>query len=103
MPESNLSASQLLQSLLEPLLEDFEYWFARSQQLLENEKISFMTEQEQSDLLDRVKQAQLEVNTSKMLFNATGKQVGLDMATLAPWHQLLGECWRVGMRYRQIK
>ncbi|EFA71168.1 hypothetical protein CEP10_07800 [Cylindrospermopsis raciborskii S07] len=103
MPESNLSASQLLQSLLEPLLEDFEYWFARSQQLLENEKISFMTEQEQSDLLDRVKQAQLEVNTSRMLFNATGKQVGLDMATLAPWHQLLGECWRVGMRYRQIK
>ena len=103
MPESNLSASQLLQSLLEPLLEDFEYWFARSQQLFENEKISFMTEQEQSDLLDRVKQAQLEVNTSKMLFNATGKQVGLDMATLAPWHQLLGECWRVGMRYRQIK
>lgn len=103
MPESNLSASQLLQSLLEPLLEDFEYWFARSQQLLENEKMSFMTEQEQSDLLDRVKQAQLEVNTSKMLFNATGKQVGLDMATLAPWHQLLGECWRVGMRYRQIK
>ncbi|KRH97807.1 MULTISPECIES: DUF2605 domain-containing protein [Cylindrospermopsis] len=103
MPESNLSASQLLQSLLEPLLEDFEYWFARSQQLLENEKISFMTEEEQSDLLDRVKQAQLEVNTSKMLFNATGKQVGLDMATLAPWHQLLGECWRVGMRYRQIK
>ncbi|MFB2646410.1 DUF2605 domain-containing protein [Raphidiopsis sp. BLCC-F218] len=103
MPEYNLSDSQLLQSLLEPLLEDFEYWFARSQQLLENEKISFMTEQEQSDLLDRVKQAQLEVNTSKMLFNATGKQVGLDMATLAPWHQLLGECWRVGMRYRQIK
>ncbi|OHY39754.1 hypothetical protein BCV63_11385 [Cylindrospermopsis raciborskii CS-508] len=103
MPESNLSVSQLLQSLLEPLLEDFEYWFARSQQLLENEKISFMTEQEQSDLLDRVKQAQLEVNTSRMLFNATGKQVGLDMATLAPWHQLLGECWRVGMRYRQIK
>jgi len=103
MSESNLSASQLLQSLLEPLLEDFEYWFARSRQLLENEKISFMTEQEQSDLLDRVKQAQLEVNTSKMLFNATGKQVGLDMATLAPWHQLLGECWRVGMRYRQIK
>ncbi|EFA72047.1 hypothetical protein B7O87_12425 [Cylindrospermopsis raciborskii CENA303] len=103
MSESNFSPSQLLQSLLEPLLEDFEYWFARSQQLLENEKISFMTEQEQSDLLDRVKQAQLEVNTSKMLFNATGKQVGLDMATLAPWHQLLGECWRVGMRYRQIK
>lgn len=103
MSESNFSPSQLLQSLLEPLLEDFEYWFARSQQLLENEKISFMTEQEQSDLLDRVKQAQLEVNTSKMLFNATGKQVGLDMATLAPWHQLLGECWRVGMRYRQVK
>jgi hypothetical protein len=101
MGEYNLPSSELLQSVLEPLLEDFEYWFARSQNLLENERISFMSEQEQSDLLNRVKQAQAELTTSKMLFAATGKQVGLDMATLIPWHQLLGQCWKVSMRYRQ--
>jgi hypothetical protein len=103
MGDYNLPSSKLLQSLLEPLLEDFEYWFARSQNLLENERIPFMSEQEQSDLLNRVKQAQAELNTSKMLFAVTGKQVGLDMATLIPWHQLLGECWKVGMRYRQLQ
>lgn len=101
MGDPSLPSPELLQSVLEPLLEDFEYWFARSQNLLENEKISFMSEQEQSDLLNRIKQAQAELNTSKMLFAATGKQVGIDMATLIPWHQLLGECWKVGMRYRQ--
>ncbi|QYX33124.1 DUF2605 domain-containing protein [Sphaerospermopsis torques-reginae] len=101
MGDSNSPSAELLKSVLEPLLEDFEYWFARSRQLLENEKISFMSEHEQSDLLNRVTQAQSELNTSKMLFAATGKQVGLDMATLMPWHQLLGECWKVGIRYRQ--
>ncbi|BAZ82290.1 MAG: DUF2605 domain-containing protein [Sphaerospermopsis sp.] len=101
MGDSNSPSAELLKSVLEPLLEDFEYWFARSRQLLENEKISFMSEQEQSDLLNRVTQAQAELNTSKMLFAVTGKKVGLDMATLMPWHQLLGECWKVGMRYRQ--
>ncbi|MBK1989390.1 DUF2605 domain-containing protein [Sphaerospermopsis aphanizomenoides BCCUSP55] len=101
MGNPGLPNPELLQSVLEPLLEDFEYWFVRSRELLENEKIPFMSDQEQSDLLSRVNQAQAELNTSKMLFAATGKQVGIDMATLMPWHQLLGECWKVGMRYRQ--
>lgn len=103
MGNSNSPSSELLQSVLDPLLDDFEYWFARSRQLLENEKISFMSDQEQLDLLSRVTQAQAELSVSKMLFTATGKQVGIDMATLIPWHHLLGECWRVSMRHRQSK
>lgn len=103
MGDPSLPSPELLQSVLEPLLEDFEYWFARSRKLLENERIEFISEQEQLDLLSRVNQAQAELNTSKMLFTATGKQVGIDMATLMPWHQLLGECWKVGMRYHQLK
>ncbi len=38
-----------------------------------------------------------------MLFTATGKQVGINMATLMPCHQLLGKFWKVGVRYRQSK
>lgn len=103
MGNSNSPSAELLKLVLEPLLEDFEYWFARSQNLLENERIQFMSEQEQFDLLQRVKQAQAELSTAKMLFAATGKQVGMDMATLIPWHQLVTECGKVGMRYRQSK
>jgi hypothetical protein len=57
-----------------------------------------MSQHEQFDLLTRVKKAQEEVNTTKMLFTATGEQVGIDMATLMPWHQLVTQCWNVAMR-----
>ncbi|HLO89303.1 MAG TPA: DUF2605 domain-containing protein [Nostocaceae cyanobacterium] len=103
MEDRNLPSTELLKTVLEPLLEDFEFWFERSQKLLETETIQFMSDQEQSDLLSRVKQAQKELSTAKLLFNATDAQVGIDMATMMPWHQLLTECWKVGMRFHQEK
>ncbi|MBE9003676.1 DUF2605 domain-containing protein [Fortiea sp. LEGE XX443] len=103
MQDSNLPGTELLKTVLEPLLEDFQYWFARSRNFLETEQLSFMSHQEQSDLLLRVKQAQAEVNTTKMLFTATDKQVGIDMTTLMPWHQLVTECWNVAMHFRQAQ
>jgi hypothetical protein len=103
MEEGNLPSTELLKTVLEPLLEDFQFWFERSQKLLETERIQFMSDQEQSNLLLRVKQARAELSTAKMLFNATDAQVGIDMATLMPWHQLLTECWKVGMRFHKEK
>jgi hypothetical protein len=103
MRDSNLPSADLLKSVLEPLLEDFQYWFERYSQILENEKIQFMSEQEQLNLLKRVKDAECELNTVRMLFTATEKQVGIDMATVIPWHQLVTECWSVGMRLGQSK
>ncbi|BAZ84608.1 DUF2605 domain-containing protein [Dolichospermum compactum] len=103
MGDSNLPSADLLKSVLEPLLEDFQYWFERYRQILENEKIQFMSEQEQLNLLKRVKDAQCELNTARMLFTATENQVGIDMPTVIPWHQLVTECWSVGMRLGQSK
>jgi hypothetical protein len=101
MRDSNLPGTELLKTVLEPLLEDFQYWFRRSHEFLATERLSFMSEQEQSDLLLRVQQAQNELNTAKMLFTATDEQVGIDMATIRPWHQLVAECWKVSMRFHQ--
>ena len=100
MLNQNLPDPELLKTVLQPLLEDFKYWFERSRTLLENEQISFLGDQQQSELLARVKQAQQEVSTAQIMFQATGGQVGLDMATLVPWHQLVTECWKVAMRFR---
>jgi len=100
MLNSNLPEPELLKTVLQPLLEDFKYWFARSRSLLETEPLSFLSAEQQSDLLNKVRQAQQEVSTAQMLFQATGGQVGIDMATLMPWHELLTECWKVGMRFR---
>jgi hypothetical protein len=101
MRDSNLPEPELLKTVLQPLLEDFQYWFARSRELLESEQLSFMSHQEQSDLLLRVKQAQDKVHTAKMLFSATDGQVGIEMETLMAWHKLVTECWQVAMRFRQ--
>ena len=100
MLNQNLPDPELLKTILQPLLEDFKYWFERSRSFLETERISFLETQQQSQLLARVKQAQQEVSTAQIMFQATGGQVGLDMATLVPWHQLVTECWKVAMRFR---
>ena len=100
MFNQNLPDPELLKSVLQPLLEDFKYWFERSRSLLENERISFLSNQQQSQLLAQVLQAQQEVSTAQLMFGAMGGQVGIDMATLTPWHQLVTECWKVAIRFR---
>jgi hypothetical protein len=99
MLNSELPDPELLKSLLEPLLDDFVDWFERSRALLESQDLYFLDPADQADLLDRVKQVQQEVLSARMMFKATDGQVGLDTATLVPWHQVLTECWSVGMRY----
>lgn len=101
MLNSNLPEPELLKAVLQPLLEDFQYWFARSRSFLENEQLSFLPSEQQSELLERVKQAQQEVSTAQMMFQATGGKVGIDMAALMPWHQLVTECWEVATRFRK--
>lgn len=100
MLNPNLPEPNLLKTLLEPLLEDFQYWFARSRKLLENEEISFLGKEGQTELLARVEYAQQEVTTAQMLLRATEGQVGVEMEVLMPWHKLLTECWQVSMRFR---
>lgn len=100
MLNPNLPEPNLLKTLLEPLLEDFQYWFARSRKLLENEEISFLGKEGQTELLARVQHAQQEVTTAQMLLRATEGQVGVEMEVLMPWHKLLTECWQVSMRFR---
>ncbi len=94
---------ELLETLLEPLLEDIQYWFSRSRSLLESETMPFLSLSEQEQLLKKIKDNQQEVTTAQMLFQATGKQVGVSPKTLFEWHQVVAECWSVAQRWRQIK
>ncbi|WP_159787750.1 DUF2605 domain-containing protein [Sodalinema gerasimenkoae] len=100
MSRPHLPEPSLLKKVLEPLLEDFQYWFERSRTLLETETIDFLGPKEQQDLLDRVTQAQEEVSSAKMMLDATGCQAGVDMSVLMPWHRLLTECWQISIRFR---
>jgi hypothetical protein len=94
---------ELLKQVLEPLLDDFQYWFERSLNLLESERIFFFSEEEQKQLTAKVKLAQQEVSTAKMLFRATEGEIGIDPKMLLPWHNLVAQCWDLARLWRQHK
>lgn len=94
---------ELLEALLEPLLEDIQFWFNRSVSLLESETMPFLSHVEQAQLLEKIKHHQQEVYSAHMLFQATGKQVGVSSKTLFEWHQVVAECWSIAKRWRQTK
>jgi LmbE family N-acetylglucosaminyl deacetylase len=93
--------SEVLKFILEPLLEDFVYWFGRSLLLLEQEEINFLTEPQKTDLITRVKHNLEAVKTAKMMYKLSGEKVGIEVQAMMPWHKLLMECQAVGMRFRQ--
>jgi hypothetical protein len=99
MSHSQPTEQELLKTLLPPLLKDFQFWFSRSRILLETEDIPFLSSQEQTNLLARVKEVAQEVAAVQMLFQATDGQVGIELSTLMPWNQLVNECCKVGMRW----
>ncbi len=100
MSPSHFPENELLKTVLRPLLEDFQYWFSRSQSLLEAKEISFLSNEERTNLLARLSRAQQEVSVAQMLLQATDGQAGIETATLVPWHQLVAECWQISQRWR---
>jgi hypothetical protein len=94
---------ELLKILLEPLLEDFDYWFSRSKTLLESERMAFMTESSQQEVLGRVVESLAAVSVMRSLMVATDNQAGVEMSVLMGWHKLVHECWGISMKHRQIR
>ena len=100
MLHSNLPEPQLLKALLEPLFEDFLFWFGRAESLFRQEVLPFLKPETQAQLLAEVIQAQQEVTAAQTLFRATGGAAGVDTQVLIKWHQLVNECWRVSHHHR---
>ena len=94
---------QLLQELLTPLLEDFRYWFGKSITLLEDNRIEFLSQVEQTDLLERVRAALGELQSAEQLYNLSDRSVGIDSKLVVKWHRLLLECGGVGQQYRRLQ
>ncbi len=94
---------ELLKTLLEPLLEDFDYWFSRSKTLLESERMTFMTESSQQEVLGRVVESLSAVSVMRSLMVATENRAGVEMSVLMGWHKLVHECWGISMKYRQTQ
>ena len=100
---SQPAENELLKTILEPLLEELTYWCSRSCRVLQPERLSILSLEQQNNLLARVKNAQQEVATAYLLFKATGGRVGIEAKVLLPWHKPVAECWGVSSRRRRLQ
>lgn len=98
MNPPHLPHSPIVKSLLEPLLDDFMYWFAQARQMLEGDTLPFLEAHQRQTLLAQITQAQGEVQAAHALLRSTG--VGVDTTVLMTWHRLVLECWHLRLQTR---
>lgn len=90
----------LMQAVLEPLLNDFQYWFGETEALLRSPKADCLTETDRQALVQELDEARQAVDTTKVLMLATGGQAGVDLSVVTQWHQLVNKCWQTARYIR---
>ena len=93
-------AAGLLESLLNPLLEDFDTSFHRGLQLLELCPDHVLSESARDTLRERLQVSLAELQAARALRAAAPVPMALDMAAIAPWHALLVEVWSLSAALR---
>ncbi|NEQ47103.1 MAG: DUF2605 domain-containing protein [Leptolyngbya sp. SIOISBB] len=98
---TNPSEPPIMQVVLEPLLEDFQYWFGKTQTLLNSSQADCLAVSDRQTFTQEVEAAQRAVATAKTLLLATDGQAGVDIAVVGQWHRLVGKCWQTSRYIRQ--
>ena len=99
----NQDADALLESLLDSLLNDFNHWFKRGQQLLASCPDSVMTPDEREAMGVRIDEGLLAITATRALVNATPAALAISMESMTPWHQLVIEVWGLAARVSEAK
>jgi len=99
-PFPSESAGDLLEQVLAPLLDDFQQSFTRGQVLLAHCPDQVMTKAVRAELKARLDRAQAELAAARALRQAAPTPMALEMATIAPWHQLVLDVWSLSATLR---
>jgi hypothetical protein len=94
------SAGELLEQVLAPLLNDFQQSFDRGLLLLQHCPDRVLPEAARAELKQRLDRAQAELAAARALRQAAPTPMALEMATIAPWHQLVLEVWSLSAALR---
>jgi hypothetical protein len=98
---SDPSDQPLVQTILEPLLDDFQYWFGEAETLLDSPKADCLAPTDRAAFADELQTAKQEVSTAKTLILATGGNAGVDTALVGQWHKLVNKYWQTARYIRQ--
>jgi len=99
----NQDADALLESLLDSLLNDFNHWFKRGQELLTSCPDSVMTPDEREAMGVRIDEGLRAITATRALVNATPAAMAISMESMAPWHQLVIEVWGLAALVSEAK
>ncbi|MEM1311613.1 MAG: DUF2605 domain-containing protein [Cyanobacteria bacterium P01_C01_bin.70] len=91
----------LVQTILEPLLDDFQYWFSETKRLLNSPKAECLAASDRQALVEELNEAEQSVGTAKTLMLATGGKAGVELSVVTHWHQLVAKCWQTSRYIRQ--
>ena len=94
----NQEADALLESLLDSLLNDFNHWFKRGQELLAACPDSVLTADENEAMSVRLEEGLKAIAATRALVNATPAAMAVSMEAMTPWHQLVIEVWGLAGR-----
>ncbi len=94
----NQEADALLESLLDSLLNDFDHWFKRGQELIAACPDSVMSLDEREAMKVRIDEGLKAIAATRSLVNATPAAMAISMEAMTPWHQLVMEVWGLAVR-----
>jgi len=95
---TNQEAGALLDELLASLLDDFEHWFQRGEELLQACPEEVMPLQERQRMQERLQEGKKAIAATRPLVAASTQPMAVPMEVMNPWHGLVTEVWALAAR-----
>ena len=88
---TNQDAGALLNELLASLLDDFEHWFQRGEELLQACPEEVMPLQERRLMEERLQDGKKAIAATRSVVAASTQPMAVSMEVMNPWHGLVTE------------
>ena len=95
---TNQDAGALLDELLASLLNDFEHWFKRGEDLLQACPDEVMSPEERQRMQARLEDGNKAIAATRALVAASTQPMAVSMEVMNPWHGLVTEVWALAAR-----
>lgn len=95
---TNRDAGALLDELLASLLDDFEHWFRRGEELLKICPDAVMPPEERERMGSRLQDGKKAIAATRALVAASTQPMAVSMEVMNPWHGLVTEVWALAAK-----
>ena len=95
---TNREAGALLNELLASLLDDFEHWFQRGDELLQACPEDVMPREERQRMEERLHDGKKALAATRSLVAASTQPIAVSMEVMSQLHGLVTEVWALAAR-----